>query len=293
MEIGPIGIWAGPFRSGSRREAIDAFGELAALGYDAAVGPRRRRPTARFSTSQGELLASAPRIVFAPGILNIWMHDADEVAARHHELEQAYPGRFLLGLGVSHQAMVEANTARSYARPRSEMIAFLDALDAATIPVPRGERVLAALGPRMLELARERSAGAHPYLVPPQHTHEARLVLGPGPLLAPELKAVLESDPVVAREIARAHLGSASSSSPNFSNNLLRLGFSEDDLADGGSDHLVDALVVWGDAAAVRARATEHRDAGADHVCVQVLARPTPAIFPPRGPPPLASSRRR
>jgi probable F420-dependent oxidoreductase len=218
-----------------------------------------------------ELLDATSRLVFATGILNIWMHDPNDVAAEHAGLQRAHPGRFLLGLGVSHQAMVEANAGRRYERPRTVMIEFLDALDAATEPVPKDERVLAALGPRMLELARDRSGGAHPYLVPPEHTHLARLALGPGPLLAPELKVVLETDPAVAREIARAHLARYLNS-PNYANNLLRLGFSEEEFADGGSDHLVDTLVAWGDLSAIRARFDAHRDAGADHVCVQVLA---------------------
>jgi probable F420-dependent oxidoreductase len=276
MEIGPIGIWAGQFRTGARGEAAEAFVELAELGYDALWVPGGG--TSEILDVAADLLATAPRMVFATGILNIWMHDPQDVAAQHAAIERAFPDRLLLGLGVSHRAMIEASGERTYTRPYSMMVEYLDALDRAAPPVPQGERVLAALGPRMLELARDRTAGAHPYLVPPEHTHVARLALGPGPLLAPELKAVLETDPVVAREIARAHLARYLNS-PNYANNLLRLGFSEQDMADGGSDQLVDKLVVWGDPGAIRARLDEHRAAGADHVCVQVLAS-DPALFP-------------
>ncbi len=158
-----------------------------------------------------------------------------------------------------------------YVRPYTRMVEYLDALDAAPNPVPVPERALAALGPRMLELARDRSAGAHPYLVTPEHTREARTALGQGPLLAPEQAVVLETDPARARAIARQHL-SRYLQAPNYVNNWLRLGFTQADVADGGSDRLVDALVAWGDLDAIRQRIQEHQRAGADHVCIQALA---------------------
>ncbi len=150
------------------------------------------------------------------------------------------------------------------------MRAYLDALDAAPTPVPAGERVLAALGPRMLQLARERSAGAHPYLGTVEHTRRARAVLGAGPLLAPEQAVVLETDPDRARAIGRAHI-TFYLQAPNYTNNWLRLGFARDDLADGGSDRLVDALVAWGSVETIGERVAQHLAAGADHVCLQVL----------------------
>jgi probable F420-dependent oxidoreductase len=212
------------------------------------------------------------------GILNVWMHDATEVASEHARIGAAYPERFLLGLGVSHASLVEARGDRRYQRPRTVMVDYLDALDAAVPPVGREDRVLAALGPKMLELARDRSAGAHPYLTTPKHTAEARSTLGTGPLLAPEQKVILETDPSTARAVARQTL-SRYLALPNYTNNLKRLGFSDADLADEGSDHLVDGIVAWGDIAAIAGRVKEHLDAGADHVCLQVLTD-TPGAYP-------------
>jgi probable F420-dependent oxidoreductase len=154
---------------------------------------------------------------------------------------------------------------------------FLDALDAASPPVPAAERMLAALGPRMLELARDRTAGAHPYLVTPDHTFAARAVLGDGPLLATEVMVVLDDDPERARAVARQHL-SRYMVLPNYTSNFLRHGFTDDDLLDGGSDRLVDGLIGWGDVTAIVARIAEHHDAGADHVCVQVLQADAAAL---------------
>jgi len=276
MQLAPLGIWAGQFRTGDRAEARAAVAELDELGFGALWVPGGG--TSEILDVASDLLGASKHLVFATGILNVWMHEPGDVAKRHGELEDAYPGRFLLGLGVSHAAMVEANTGRAYERPRQVMVEFLDGLDAAERPVPNDERVLAALGPRMLELARVRSLGAHPYLVPPEHTRRAREILGPAALLAPELKVVLDIDPVAARTIARAHLGRYLES-PNYANNLLRLGFTGDDLSSGGSDHVVDSLVAWGGPEVARARYEEHLAAGADHVCVQVLTA-DPARFP-------------
>ena len=173
-------------------------------------------------------------------------------------------------MGVSHQPLVDHDAPGRYRDPLAAMGDYLDALDRATPPVPVAERLVAALGPRMLEVARLRSAGAHPYLVTPDHTRAARVVLGAAALLAPEQAVVLEGDPAVARALGRAHLA-IYLGLPNYVHNLTRLGFGEDDLADGGSDRLVDAVVAWGDEARVAARVDEHRRAGADHVCVQLL----------------------
>jgi probable F420-dependent oxidoreductase len=178
-------------------------------------------------------------------------------------VEAAYPGRFVLGLGVSH-----AKLADQYRRPYSALVAYLDALDGAGLPADR--RVLAALGPKVLELSRDRAAGAVPYLVTAEHTAQAREILGTRPLLAPELKVVLETDPARARSLARETLAMYLAL-PNYTKNLLRLGFTEDDLADGGSDRLVDAVFAWGDDHRIRDRINAFHEAGADHVALQVV----------------------
>jgi probable F420-dependent oxidoreductase len=217
-----------------------------------------------------DLLDATRTIVVATGIAGIWTHPAEEAAATHHSLAQSYPNRFVLGLGVSHAHLVNREQPGRYAWPYERMHAYLDALDAAPTPVPSEERILAALGPRMLGLARDRSAGAHPYLGTIEHTRRAREILGVGPVLAPEQAVVRETDPERARAIARGHL-SMYLRAPNYTNNWLRLGFTPNDLADGGSDRLVDALVAWGDLDAIHERMAQHVQAGADHVCLQVL----------------------
>jgi probable F420-dependent oxidoreductase len=222
------------------------------------------------------LLAATSSTTVATGILNVWMHTPEETATGHAALTAEHPGRFLLGLGVSHEPAV-TNSGQVYERPLAKMRSYLDALDAATPAVPAGERMLAALGPRMLELARDRTAGAHPYLVTADHAATARAVLGDGPLLATEVMVVLDDDPERARAVARQHL-SRYMVLPNYTNNFLRHGFTEDDLLDGGSDRLVDGIIPWGDVATIAARIGEHHDAGADHVCIQVLQADAAAL---------------
>ncbi|MCO5992444.1 LLM class F420-dependent oxidoreductase [Actinoallomurus rhizosphaericola] len=261
VDVGRVGVWSIGLRNddpSAANEIREAAAELEELGYGAIwLGGS---PDVRHAVP---LLEATSRIVVATGILNIWEHDAADVADRQKAVSSAHPGRFLLGLGASH-----ATAVKDYAKPYSAMARYLDGLDAAG--APPSERVLAALGPRMLELARDRTAGAHPYLVTPEHTERARQILGPDRLLAPEVKVVLDTDPGRARATARAHLGFYMQL-PNYTNNLLRLGFTEDDVADGGSDRLVDAVVAWGDVEAVRRRVAAHRDAGADHATLQVL----------------------
>jgi probable F420-dependent oxidoreductase len=268
VKMGRVGIWALPFRTVSPSEAKDTVAELEELGYDAVWVPESGSQVILETTEV--LLQATKRLVVATGILNIWMHDPSEVATAVAEREVNHPGRFLLGLGVSHRHLVEAGTAERYERPYSRMVTYLDELDAAASTEVSGMRLLAALGPRMLELGRDRTAGVHPYCVPVSHTAYARDILGPGPLLAPELKVVLSTDPAVAREIARPHLHHYLEL-PNYANNLRRLGWGPDDLDHGGSDRLVDALVAWGTVEQVAARYHEHLAAGADHVCIQVL----------------------
>ena len=267
MDLGRIGIWSGPLRRGDPAEIAEAAAELEQLGFSALWIP---------GGAGGDVLGDCRRLldattgaVVASGILNVWMHDPAEVAAGHAALTARHPGRLLLGLGVSHHPAVERSN-QVYERPMRKMTDYLDQLDAAPTPVPKEERALAALGPRMLELARDRSAGAHPYLVSPEHTEMARQVLGRGPLLAPEQMVVLETDPTRARAVARQHLVRYLAL-PNYTNNLLRTGFSPDDVSGEGSDRLVDAIVAWGGVEAVAARVQAHHDAGADHVCLQVL----------------------
>jgi probable F420-dependent oxidoreductase len=181
-------------------------------------------------------------------------------------LEDRFPGRFVLGIGTSHSVAVA-----DYTRPYSKMVAYLDALDALATPVPPERRVLAALGPRMLRLAAARAAGAHPYFVPVEHTAWARGILGPGPLLAPEVAVVLETDPARARQLARGY-ASTYLGLTNYTQNLRNFGFDDEDIRGGGSDRLIDAVIPWGDAATLAAAVRAHLDAGADHVCVQVIA---------------------
>ncbi|GAA5194729.1 LLM class F420-dependent oxidoreductase [Rugosimonospora acidiphila] len=272
IDLGPVGIWSpsfvwsgdGPGREQQRREAAV---ELDELGYGALWLGNAAGDLGLVE----ELLAATRRIVLATGIINIWAYPAADVAASLHRVAQRYPGRVLLGLGASHAPAVE-RLGRDYQRPLSELAHYLDGLDAASDPVPADGRVLAALGPRALELAARRSAGAHPYLTGPAHTELARRVLGSGPLLAPEQKVVLEPDRAAARAIARNHL-SYYLVLPNYAQNFKRFGFTDEDLSGGGSDRLVDALYAYGidGPDGVLARVGEHREAGADHVCVQVV----------------------
>lgn len=266
-QLGTIGVWAAHLRSRDRGRIADVAAALDELGYGTLWIP---------GGSGGDLfgdvdaaLEASTRAVVATGILNIWMHPAAGTAAWHAGTRERHPRRMLLGLGSSHAPLVEA-TDRRYLRPFSAMRDYLDALDAAPSPVPAGQRILAALGPRMLELSAQRSLGAHPYLVDAAHTAVAREALGPEAVLAPELKVVLDTDPGRARATARAHLASYLQL-PNYTRNLLRTGYTESDVAENGSDRLVDGVVACGDVDVAVSRAQDHIDAGADHVCVQVL----------------------
>jgi probable F420-dependent oxidoreductase len=238
--------------------------ELEALGYGTLWSSGGFDPG--FSPHFEAVLASTSHVAVASGIVSIWAAAPEVVGPAAAALEDRFPGRFVLGLGASHGPLVA-----DYARPYSKMVAYLDALDALGTPVPPERRVLAALGPRMLELASARAAGAHPYFVPLEHTVRARSILGPGPLLAPEVAVVLEADPTRARELARQY-ASIYLSLPNYTQNLRTFGFGDDDIGGGGSDRLIDAVIPWGDALTVAAAIRAHQDAGADHVCIQVVA---------------------
>ena len=254
MRLGRIGVWR------RHQPGPGIVPELEALGYGTLwLGSSPSLAQAR------PYLEASEEITIATGILNIWQHEPADVAAQHAELTRAFPGSFLLGIGVGHP---EATS--DYTRPLSAMRAFFDGLDAAEQPVPREERIAAALGPKMLALAAERSLGAHPYFTTPEHTRFARERVGPDAIVASELAVVVETDAERAREDARAYAASYLRLS-NYTSNLLRFGFSERDLADGGSDRLIDAVIPHGSAEEIAEAARAHFDAGADHVCLQPL----------------------
>jgi probable F420-dependent oxidoreductase len=274
MDLAGIGVWSSQLRYGDPAKAAEAAAELEELGFTALWIPDVGGPVL---DSVGHLLSSTNRVVVATGILNLWMHEPSDVAARYAELTAAHGERFLLGIGVSHAPLIDSKEPGRYRKPLAATRAYLDALDATEQPVPAANRVLAALGPKMLELAATRSRGAHPYLVTPDHTRYAREHLGDGPLLLPEQTVLLTDDRSEARAVGtdwlRAYLAL-----PNYANNLLRSGFTQEDL-DTVSDRLFDAIIAWGDEDTVLRRVDEHRAAGADHVCVQVLTG-DPREFP-------------
>ena len=283
MELGAIGIWTAQFDYQPAAKAREAAVELEQLGFGAIWFPETvgREPL----THAALLLGATSRIVIATGIANIYARDSVTMAAGQNTLAEAYPGRFLLGLGVSHIPLVEQVRGHSYGKPVASMRAYLDGMDRApyraVAPSVSPIRVLAALGPQMLRLAAERAGGAHSYFVPPEHTAGAREILGSDRLLAVEQAVVLETDATKAREIARAHT-SRYLALPNYVNNLRRLGFGDTDLKDGGSDRLVDAIVAWGDMTAVIGRVRAHQSAGANHVCIQLLSADPQALPMPQ-----------
>jgi probable F420-dependent oxidoreductase len=283
IDIGKVGIWTGVLDAVPSKEAQGVARRIEELGFPTLWIPETvgRDP---FVTAT-LLLSATSELRIATGIANIYARDAVTMANTQRSLEEAFPGRFLLGLGVSHEHLVNRVRKHDYSKPYSYMVQYLDDMDSAVFraigPLERPTTVLAALGPKMLRLAAERAGGAHPYFVPVEHTAFARDVMGPGPLLAPEQMVVLERDPEKARTIARQSM-SIYLRAPNYTNNLARLGFGEDDVADGGSDRLVDAIVAWGDVDAILARVKAHHDAGADHVCVQVLGA-NPVAVPDAG----------
>jgi probable F420-dependent oxidoreductase len=225
------------------------------------------------------LLRATTRLKVATGIVSIWAATPAEVAAGTKELSDEFPGRFVLGLGVSHGPIVDREEAGRYSKPFTRMVEYLDELDALPDAVPKDERIIAANHPRMLGLAAERSLGSHTYLVPPSHTREARELLGAGPILAPEQSVVLEQDPERARTIARDHLNSPYMGLPNYTRNWIKHGLGEDDLLDRGSDRLIDTVVAWGGPETIAERVGAHHEAGADHVALQVLSDDRTRLF--------------
>jgi len=270
-----VSAWQ-PFflRSESSAAVLDAAVELEGLGYSRlwfSAGFGENVPP-RFR----EILDGTTRIGVASGIVSIWHTSPAEATAFTEDTERVHPGRFLLGLGASHAALV-ANEHTAYRKPYSKMVEYVDALDAAGIAAE--QRILAALGPRMLELSRDRAAGAHPYFSTAEHTAEARTALGPDRLLAPEVAVVLETDAATARAIARQYMVTYLAM-PNYTNNLRRFGWTDEDFADGGSDRLVDALIPWGTVEQVTVGIEKHYQAGADEVAIQVLDGGDHTTFP-------------
>lgn len=277
--LGQIGIWSGQLRFGDPVESLEAAAELDELGFGALWIPDVGGPVLE---TVARLLGVTKRAVVATGILNVWMHDPAEVASDHARIDVEHPDRFLLGLGISHAPIVDADAPGRYRRPLQTMIEYLDALDSHAPNGHRPARVLAALGPKMVELAGKRTLGIHPYLVPVEHTQRVREALGPNSLVAPALSVILEPDRDTAREIARRditlYLGL-----PNYVNSWRRLGFTEADFENNGSDTLIDALYALGPVESVAERIAAHHAAGADHVCLRAItAHPDDAARLPR-----------
>ena len=269
---GPVGIWTAVLDALEVPAAQEQVAALDEQGWDALWFAEAYGREA--FTAAALYLGASRRMAVATGIASIYGRDATAANGAARLLEAMHPGRFVMGLGVSHAPLVERVRGHAYGKPVAAMTEYLDALDGATYFAAGGAtpppRVLAALGPKMLELSRDRAQGAHPYLVTPEHTAQARAVLGDGPLLAVEQAVVLSDDPDVVRERAHWHL-SIYTGLPNYRNSWLRQGFTEDDVVKGGSDRLKAALVAGGDEQAVLDRVQQHLDAGADHVCLQVL----------------------
>lgn len=272
MDIGRIGLWQGVLDQRPSSQVREVVAELEEMGWPTLWIPEAvgRDPF----VSASVMLEATSTMKVATGIVQVHARHPMTTAAAQKTVAEAFDNRFLLGIGVSHGPMIEGIRNLDYSKPYSYMVEYLDAMEGAMYMAAGPEEdppiVLAALGPKMLALAAERTAGAHPYFVPPEHTAIAREIMGPDALLAPEQKVCLETDPEVARALARENMAFYMDL-PNYVNNLHRLGFTEADTTEM-SDRLVDAVVAWGDLDAIRSRIQAHHDAGADHVAVQVLA---------------------
>jgi probable F420-dependent oxidoreductase len=272
IDIGTYGIWTATLDAQPSAVAGEAVAQLEDMGWGAVWIPETvfREPFVHAAL----LLQASSRIKVATGIVNRYGRDPLACNAAMQTLNEAFPGRFLLGLGVSHEHLVSWVRKHDYSKPYTGMVQYLDAMEKARFFAPKGEpparMVLAALGGEAQHLRAERTAGAHPYFVPPEHTELARSIMGPEPLLAVEQMVVLDPDPSSARATARQHM-EVYLKAPNYTNNLARLGYGPEEVADGGSDRLVDAIVARGTVDDALRRVQAHLDAGADHVCIQVL----------------------
>lgn len=281
MKLGRVGLWTADFDLVPMKTAQEGIARVEQMGFSAVWVPEAvlREPFA----STALLLSATQSMVLATGIASLHARTAQTMQAGWKTLTEAFPDRFLLGIGVSHAPMVQGVHKGSYDKPYTTMVEYLDAMDSGVFfspqPTTPPRRVLAALGPKMLKLAAERGEGAHPYFTPVEHTAFAREAIGKDALLAPELAVVLNQEPSVAREIASKYM-STYTRLPNYANNLKRFGFTDDEIT-GHADRLVDAIVPRGSIETVVARIREHLDAGADHVCVQVLTG-TPGVLPMR-----------
>jgi probable F420-dependent oxidoreductase len=264
VELGRFGVW-----HPAQKWTPEVAAELEQLGYGTLwIGGS---PAAHLRDAE-VLLEATNSVVIGTSIVNMWTADPAEVAESYHRLEASHPGRFLLGVGIGHPEHITV-----YSSPYTKIVEYLDALDAGKVPKDR--RALAALGPKVLKLAAERTLGAIPYLTTPDHTRQARELIGPDVVLAPEHKVVLEIDDEIARSIARPFLDSYLHLT-NYTSNLRRVGYSERDLADGGSDRLIDDLVLHGTAVEISDGLTAHLEAGADHVAIQQLGKDGPNLLP-------------
>ncbi|MGI9601557.1 MAG: TIGR03620 family F420-dependent LLM class oxidoreductase [Acidimicrobiales bacterium] len=272
-DLGRVGIWTFALDQQPIAAARELAAELDELGYGAIWLPEAVGKDPLVHAAM--LLEASPSIRVATGIASVYARDAMAMAAGHQTLTEAFGDRFVLGVGVSHQPMVEGLRGHHYDKPLAYMRSYLEAMDAAlylgAAPDRTPRRVIGALGPKMLALAATHADGAHPYNGTPEHTAAAREILGPDKMLAPELAVIVETDADLARAAGREHLATYLDL-PNYTNNLRRHGFGDADFADGGSDRLIDAVVPWGDETAIAAAVAAHHDAGADHVCVQVVA---------------------
>ncbi len=278
IDIGRIGIWQGVLDGHPSGVVRDTMAEVEAMGWSTMWIPETisRDPF----VSASVMLAATSQMKVATGIASIWARDAMTTANASKTLNEAYDGRFLLGLGVSHHTLTEWVRKHDYSKPLSTMREYLERMDASMFrgvePAEPPSRVLAALGPKMLELSATAADGCHPYFVPVEHTAIAREAVGPDKIVATEQMVVLETEPTAAREIARKHMG-VYLGLPNYANNLIRLGYTEEEIT-SASDRVVDAITVWGTADTIATRVQDHLDAGASHVCVQVLQKDPTAI---------------
>jgi len=274
MQLAGVGVWSSQLRYGDPAASAEAAAELEELGYTALWIPDVGGPV---FDSVGNLLQATKQVVIATGILNLWMHEPADVSTNYNKLVTEHGDRILLGIGVSHAPLIDSGEPGRYKKPLAATKAYLEAIDATEQPVPVDRRVLAALGPKMLDLSATRANGSHPYLVTPEFTAQARAALGDGPLLLPEQTVILTTDRDEARAIGadwlRSYFGL-----PNYANNILRSGFTQEDI-DTVSDRVFDAIIAWGDEDAILRRVREHHAAGADHVCIQVLGA-DPRAYP-------------